>query len=290
MPGMNGNAPTSLTKPLLRRSVFVTLLAWIIIVISALLVPISFISFLMILAGSDGTSSVDALGFLTIVVAPPATVIGGIGLLMRRAWARYYVIALLWLLIAINLWQLLNPRPETTTHTSSTGVKTTVVTSYGYSQHRLPIVVICSVLLAGLCWPSVREEFKRPSLSGMSAPQHADNAEPVPVGAHREWKSGHHEHGGTLLIPKATPKQRAALFLVIAILFGITIGMAWLAISGINSGTTYLPTKRASQQRTVVRQHEPATFWLCTGVYTVVGLGAAGASLWCIRQACRRDL
>jgi hypothetical protein len=61
---------------------------------SAALTPISVVSFLMIVAGSHGTASATLLGFLNVVVVPPVTLIAGIGLLRRKAWARYYLSAL----------------------------------------------------------------------------------------------------------------------------------------------------------------------------------------------------
>jgi hypothetical protein len=99
---MNPIRPPALpnTLPAVRqRSLFVTLLAWAIMVISALLVPISVITLLMILAGSHGTSTFDPVGFVIIVIAPSATVIAGIGMLCRRNWGRFSIIGLFVILI-----------------------------------------------------------------------------------------------------------------------------------------------------------------------------------------------
>lgn len=258
--------------------------------------PISVISLLMILAGSYGSSTADPVGFLIVVVAPAASVVGGIGLLRRRPWARYYVIGLLILLIATNAWQLVAGRPETTTYTSSDGVKTTVETSYGSGGcYQIPMIGLCALLLAGLCWPSVRDEFRTPKMPSTALPgAPAADAKPLPAAAptepaaaapsvaERDWRDG-------VTISKATRGQRWAMILVIVILLSIAGGMAWLVSGGIASGSTHFPSQRPSTRRIVTRQQEPATFWLAIGTYFVLGLGSGAAGLWMIRQACRRN-
>ena len=78
---MSDTAPPPLPPA---HSTFVTVLAWTAIVLGGLLTPISFISALMVTADSPGSSSGGVLGFLTMVVMPPAGVIAGIGLLKRH--------------------------------------------------------------------------------------------------------------------------------------------------------------------------------------------------------------
>ncbi len=154
--------PSEATGASPRRSAFVTILAWAIIVISALIIPVSAISLLMILARSHGTASTTVFGFLGIVVLPPASLAGGIGLLYRRVWALYFVMGLLALLIGLNVWELLTPRRNTTTHTSPSGVRTTAPAS-GPNYHSLPIMVICGAALVRLLFPVVRAEFQTSS-------------------------------------------------------------------------------------------------------------------------------
>jgi hypothetical protein len=76
------------------RPATLTLVAWATIVVSAVLTPISLISLLMILAGGHGTSSTTLFGFLSVVVAPPASFFAGIGLLRRQRWAYIYMLGL----------------------------------------------------------------------------------------------------------------------------------------------------------------------------------------------------
>ncbi len=82
----------------------------------------------------------------------------------------------------------------------------------------------------------------------------------------------------------ATPQQRRALLLAVVLVLGIAVGMAWLVGNGLRKGETYLPGKRASQQRSVLRSQEPALFWGSIGIYSAIGLGALGLAVWGIRQ------
>ncbi|HEY1121413.1 MAG TPA: hypothetical protein VGE67_07415, partial [Haloferula sp.] len=91
----------------------------------------------------------------------------------------------------------------------------------------------------------------------------------------------------TTVTPKTTPQQWGALALFVAILLGLAAGMAWLVKSGLEHETTWLPMKRASLQRTVSRQAEPATYWLAIGIYSAAGLGAGGLAIWMLREAFR---
>ncbi len=167
---MNSPQSTTVRQPARKRGLFITLLAFVIIVISALLMPISAITLLMILAGSHGTSTFDPLGFLGTVVAPAASLAAGVGLLLRRKWARYYFIALFGLFITYSAWRVTSGHHETTTHTSSTGVKTAVPTSFGGSSSHRPLLFVSAVVLAGLCRRSVREEFNKPVASAPDTP------------------------------------------------------------------------------------------------------------------------
>lgn len=141
-----------------RRSLFVTLLACAIIGISALITPISFISLLMIVAKSYGTASTTLAGFLEVVVLPPAALIAGIGLLLRKAWGRYGVIGLLIFLMILSVTELLTPPRPATTHTSPSGVTTTTMAT-GPSYIALPVLIVCAGLLIRLLMPVVRAEF-----------------------------------------------------------------------------------------------------------------------------------
>jgi hypothetical protein len=140
----------------------VTVLAWLVIVASALALPISLITLLMVLAKSYGTESADLPGFLTIVVLPPASLVAGIGLLRRRWWAWLYLVGLL-LLIAAN------------------GLKTTIMASA--PTDAWPLLVVSAGLLVLMLSPRVRAGFAWPAKRDLPR-------KPVPD-PHRDWRVGH---------------------------------------------------------------------------------------------------
>jgi uncharacterized membrane protein len=114
----------------------------------------------MILARSYGTSTFDPLGFLTVVVAPPVTLVAGIGLLRRKAWARLYIMALLVTIIAVNVYAMVRPpRPERR-YVSPSGVPTTVSASPRMvSVFSVAVVGASVVALLILQSQRVRAEF-----------------------------------------------------------------------------------------------------------------------------------
>lgn len=91
------------------------------------------------------------------------------------------------------------------------------------------------------------------------------------------------------VVPKSTANQRSSLLLVAFILLGIACGMGWLAKGGLDKGTTYFPSKRASLQRSVSRELEPVTFWFAVALYSSIGLGTGGVAIWLVREAVRRS-
>ena len=331
-----------------RRPVFLTLIGWLFIISGMLLLPISAISLLMILAGSDGTNSVDLTGFLSVIVAPPAAVVTGIGLLCRRAWARPVAVLLLAFLIALNLRELLNHRSTDQVFISASGVPTTLLASPP-NYHSLPLIGIGVVLITRLLIG-----FPRAMAATSSS-----SSDPLPA---RDWRVGHRGRdgmyyeelkGGTWQrididgemltgrahhviyfaspeawqcypewarhrrdeiiariksefrppdyeydgggsgkpaspVPlKTTPQQWGALALFVAILLAIAGGMGWLVNSGLERDSTWLPMKRASMQRTVTREAEPATYWLAIGIYATAGIAAGGFAVWMVRTALR---
>ena len=85
-------------------------------------------------------------------------------------------------------------------------------------------------------------------------------------------------------LSKTTPKQIAALGLVILVFLSLASGMFGLVNDGIQRGETYFPAKRPTQRRSVSRQQEPKTFWASLGIYAFIGAGASGLALWFIQQ------
>jgi hypothetical protein len=344
-----------------RRLASVTVIGWLFIVTGTLLLPISAISLLMILAGSDGTASTTITGFLSVVVAPPAAIATGIGLLCRRAWAWPVAIVLLGFLVALNAHTLLTRRSTTETTVSPSGLRTTVLASPP-DYHSVPLIAIGIVLIGKLLTRPVRSELR---MSRPAAPVGPPSSNPSPVG---DWRVGHrdrdgmyyeelqggtwqrididgemltgrahhviyfaspeawqrypewarhrreeiiariksefrpqdyeYEGGGSVpspglvpaaspALPTTTPQQWGALALFVAILLALAGGMGWLVKTGLQNDATWLPVKRASMQRAVLRETEPAAYWLAIGVYSIAGLGAGGLALWMLREGFR---
>jgi hypothetical protein len=138
--------------------VLVTVLAIVIISISLLLVPISFISLLMILSGQPGSSTWDPKGFFFVIIAPALTVAGGVALLMRMKLGWVYIVALFCMFILSNIWELATARESTTTTTLPSGVLQTTMRS-GPSPYCVPIILVSGAILVLLMWPGVRAEF-----------------------------------------------------------------------------------------------------------------------------------
>lgn len=351
-------SPMSLEPPPIRprRSRFVTIVAWVFIATGTLLLPISAISLLMILAKSHGTASTEALGFFSVIVAPPLTLATGIGLLCRQAWAWPMALLLSGFVVVMNGCELLTHRATTETTVSTSGVPTTILAAPP-NYHSVPIIAAGIVLIGMLLTRSVRTEFLK---RRMETTIDSDSAEiPNDPSPQRNWRVGHqgrdqmyyeerlgdtwqrididgemlmgrahhviyfaspeqwqrypewarhrrdeiiariqsefrppdYEYADNGVVPspspapgavtvRTAPKQWGALALTVAILLGIAGGMGWLVKSGLERDATWLPTKRASTQRVVERQSEPATYWLSIGIYAVIGVGAGGLALW----------
>lgn len=148
----------------------VTVLAWLLMLGSTLLLPISFFSALMLLVGSHGTENATLGGILLIVFGPAAMLLAGFGLWRRWRWAWA---ATLLLLAALLLQQVAGwwrgPTPERI-YVSPSGTTTTV--SASPAQYSLPLALVCALLLVFLLQPRVRAEFaaRRPRPGPSPAP------------------------------------------------------------------------------------------------------------------------
>jgi hypothetical protein len=162
-----------------RRSLLVTLLGWMVILGSAALSVISFFSLLMILAGSYGTQNTELSGFLLIMVAPPASLVAGIGLLRRWRWAWVYLVAGLLLAIGWQVVEGMRPaKPAVTTTVLSSGVKSTVY--HSGSSFSLSLTAVLGGLLVFALTPGVLREF---GISRKSLPPPMPTPSPTPTDA-----------------------------------------------------------------------------------------------------------
>ena len=161
---MNSVGASPDSTPRVSRSLFVTALGWVAIVFGALLLPISFISAIMVAQGAPGTSESDPLGYFTVVFGPLLIAISGIGLVLRKAWGRYLLLALLLAIMPFNAYNMLRTPHEPRTFIAPSGVKTTILDSK--DPYAATIFVTSLVLVVGLLTPRVRREFasaRRPS-------------------------------------------------------------------------------------------------------------------------------
>lgn len=140
------------------RSVLVTALAWVMIVVGAVLTPISIISFLMLLVRSYGTSTGGVLDWLIVVAGPPVSFMAGIGLLRRKRWAWFYLVGILFCLFAWQASKVAFPPPsEDKTFIDANGVPTTIMG--GGPGTSTPIIALVLASLVILFSRKSRAEF-----------------------------------------------------------------------------------------------------------------------------------
>ncbi len=171
--------PVIAPKP---RSKFITLLAWLMMIVGGIGLPISLISMLMIIAHSNGTEKSDPVGFCIVVLGPALLLVCGFGLLRRWWFAWVGTLVLLVVFILSNVRLLIQgPRPETTTY-DSTGVPTTVMGS-GANYSSVPIIAVCAGLITKLLSRGVRDNF--------TSPLPPANKFFSPATLHPSWRVGH---------------------------------------------------------------------------------------------------
>ncbi len=241
----------------------ITAFAWCVILAAAGMTVVSFFALLMLIAGGDGASGASIVGFFTVVIAPPVTLVAGIALLRRRAWGRYYLVALFALVLAFNLYEFVRANPEPTHYVSPSGVPTTVLPTD--RSMFVPIIVACVGALAVLLSRRARVE-----VAGGVRPcgfERADVVQSVPASR-------------AIDAARTKPPSRWAVVLTVTILLGLACGMSWLVYDGIGTGETVFPSKVASQRRAVMRADEPVLFWTAIGLYAAVTLGSVGLVGW----------
>ena len=340
------------------RSLLVTILGWLVIIVGAALSVISVITAMMFFVGSYGTKNANALDALITIAGPPLMLFAGIGLLRRKRIAWFTLVAML---IALLGWQasefLKPPAAENTTFIAG-------------PRHSMPVIAVCSAALAILFLSKSRGEFAAVAARKVEAPAsaapHAPSRGELDAAEEREiargWRLGHrgrdqmfyeerrdgkweciavdgemlmgrthhviyfasaetwqsypewarlrrdeiiariksqfrepeyeYSDGGTAsaspapapAVAKAmTSSEFRAVLAFVAIFLGIAALMSWLVVTGLQRDETYWPAKRASQQRVIVREKEPAMFWTSIGVYSGIGLGALAFSICIVR-------
>lgn len=137
----------------------VTLLAWGMMLMGGLGLPISGILALMLIAGSYGTVNAAFLDSCVVVLGPLGVLILGFGLLRRWLWALLGTVVLLAVIGFHQGWTVVRGPSETKTYTTASGVKVTE-TSAGPHALALPIMGLCAGLGVWLLSRRVRAEFQ----------------------------------------------------------------------------------------------------------------------------------
>ncbi len=252
--------------------------AWLVIVASAVVLPVSGLAALMLLAGGDGTASAGIVDTFAVVLAPPLAFVAAIGTLRRNRIAWLCLIALLLLASLHFAWAHATTSPETTQERRADGV---LVTTMGIdpSTH-LPWLAASVLLLVPLLTPGARALFRQPPRDPATAPGRAADVDARPHPA---------------IAVAATPTRRTrssgpgqglpALYLVITLFVGTAAGSGWLLVDGLRSDETWFPGARPSQARIVARADDPVSYWLSLGLYGLVAGAAVSGTLWLVRNA-----
>jgi len=150
------STPPPLIPP---RSKRVTAVAWVIMVLAALMLPISACSALMVAVGSQGTANATVIGYVTVVLGPAFSLVCGFGLLQRKPWGFYGVLAILFVILASNGYDMATAPMEDVTTVGPDGVLNTRLG--GGASFLWPFVVFPAALIAILLTPRTRRDFPR---------------------------------------------------------------------------------------------------------------------------------
>lgn len=258
-----------------RPSRLLTVLAMLLMLGSALLLPISAISALMLLVGSHGTANAEAGGIFLIVVAPALTLVAGFGLWRRQRWAHVCVVLLLVaILVSQGLGWWRGPTPPDTTVSASGSVTTVMAAPAAYSP---ALTLVAVALLAFLLQPGVRAECARKRSAASAA--HPDTPPPLPAAPPPARDASPPERMATAVsLPDAS--GLGALIAVASGLLAFALLMVWLLWHGLDSGETWWPARHASARRMVSQADAPLLYWTALGLYAALDAGAIALLGW----------
>jgi hypothetical protein len=120
-------------------------------------------------------SASDPLGIFLIFILPPGTLLAGICLLLRRRWARWWMILLMVGLIALGVKGLVAPTYQNPAYAPKLGPAAAALHQRVIVQSTA-CISIGTLLLLGLFSAPVRREFQSPS---------------TPPPMTRQWRVGH---------------------------------------------------------------------------------------------------
>lgn len=189
MPVPNRSDLSSLPR---RRSLTVTLLAWVMMLVGLVGMPISVITALMFLAGSYGTQNAPLGEASLILLGPLGLMVTGLGLWLRWRWAWFVTVGLLVVAGMDRGWAMMKGPRETKVYTTESGVKVTEMGA-GVSPYALPAALVCAGLVGWLISGGVRVEFAvtRPPALPTLVPAKEDAVVATPGEEARGWRVGH---------------------------------------------------------------------------------------------------
>ena len=155
---MNSAPPDLPPSPPARRSIFVTAVGLLLILIGGVLSLPGIFAILNLIVGGYGSKTFEWTGFFIIILGPFILIGTGIGLLMRWQLARYsLLIVLAAAIIGSGLEMMKKPRPEETIIAPS-GLKTTIMASEA-SSWPIPLMVFSAGMGVVFLSRRVRDEF-----------------------------------------------------------------------------------------------------------------------------------
>ena len=267
----------------------VDIAAWLVIVASGIVLPVSALAALMLLAGGDGSASAGLVDTFFMVLAPPLAFLSGIGVLRRNRIAWLVLIGLLVLTALHFAWAWATANPETTRERTASGVLVTTIGSNPSTN--LPPLAACLLLLAPLLTRRARAVFMPVQATAASAVAPPTLAPPgTNVRAQPMAAAGapSRQAAPVQRKPAAPGTDRAqgmpAVYLVLALLVGTAGGAGWMVVDGLRTDETWFPGARPSHARTVAREVEPVDYWLSLGLYALVAGGAIAGTTWMVRN------
>ncbi len=173
------NPPTELPIP--RRTWFTNLLGTAAICLGGIGSLFSAFAMLLAIGKPYANSATDPLGIFLIFILPPSTLLAGIGLLLRRRWARWWMVLLMSGLVVLGVKGLIAADPVNAASASMPG------TAIGS-------IAVGGLMLLGLFSRPVRREFLTSKKSAVAFVPGVPPPLAAPSSHHEEnqgWRVGH---------------------------------------------------------------------------------------------------
>ncbi len=165
----------NMISPAPRRTWFTNLAGAAAILLGGIGSLFSAFALLMAIGKPYANTSVDPLGIFIIFILPPATLFAGIGLLLRRRWARGWMILLMAGLMGLGVKGLMAPDHANPAYAPQPGPAADAAKRFVVIQS-VGFITVGGLMLFGLFSRPVRREFAAPG----SMPDQAEG-----------WRVGH---------------------------------------------------------------------------------------------------